>query len=206
MTTWGWKAQDPALRERGASLTEYAVVFALVAVVSLVSIDYLADEGEKEVNNQVECVESRPPPPGCQIPSVTTSTVADVSATTVVPSGTPDPETSTATWGTGNTVFTDATQTEWYFFTDIIVTGPAPGNAPAEGSLVSANAQAFGNDNQPLGTTAISCQIDATGTCQLRSQNVNASGANRIVITITNIQSNPSVPTYPLPKPGIRPT
>ena len=53
------------LAERGATMVEYALVFALVAVVALGAMEFLVDRSEVEINNQADCVSERPPPSAC---------------------------------------------------------------------------------------------------------------------------------------------
>jgi Flp pilus assembly pilin Flp len=51
--------------ERGATFVEYALVFSLVAVVSIGAVQFLTDRSEDEIANQADCVSSRPPPSSC---------------------------------------------------------------------------------------------------------------------------------------------
>lgn len=68
-------ATPPRLwNDRGATLVEYALVLALIVVGSIAAINALDSRGREQVVNQAECVSMRPPPPGCQITPITTST------------------------------------------------------------------------------------------------------------------------------------
>lgn len=48
--------------DRGATLVEYALIFSLFVVVSLVAIDLLTESASDEIDNQAECISDRPPP------------------------------------------------------------------------------------------------------------------------------------------------
>ncbi|HEX2563418.1 MAG TPA: hypothetical protein VHK25_05860 [Acidimicrobiales bacterium] len=61
-------------RDRGATLPEYALALAALVVASLGAIAALERASSEEVNNQAECVASRPPPPTCQLPPIVTTT------------------------------------------------------------------------------------------------------------------------------------
>ncbi|MCC5951967.1 MAG: hypothetical protein JJU45_07710 [Acidimicrobiia bacterium] len=60
-----WRAFD----DRGAALTEYSLVFALLVVLSLGAIQGLTDRADDEATNQAECISKRPPPESCQLRS-----------------------------------------------------------------------------------------------------------------------------------------
>lgn len=80
--------------ERGATLVEYALVFALVAIVSIGAVEVLTDESESEIQNQADCVSQRPPPPECLIRAITTTTTLvppSITVTTVPPPAPPAP-------------------------------------------------------------------------------------------------------------------
>ncbi len=53
--------------DRGATLTEYALGFALIVVATLPAVQWLNTEAGNETNNQAECVSMRPPPESCQV-------------------------------------------------------------------------------------------------------------------------------------------
>lgn len=80
------------LRDRGATLVEYALVFALVAVVSLGAVEFLTNQSEAEINNQAECVSRRPPPPECLLTAITTTTTIVPPSITVTTVPVPEPE------------------------------------------------------------------------------------------------------------------
>jgi hypothetical protein len=55
--------------DAGATLVEYAVIVALLVVVSIPAINFLTDRADDQVAVQADCVSMRPPPPSCQAPS-----------------------------------------------------------------------------------------------------------------------------------------
>lgn len=60
-------------REAGATLVEYSLIVALLVVTSIGVLDFLTERANDQVNNQADCVSTRPPPPECQAPPVPTS-------------------------------------------------------------------------------------------------------------------------------------
>src|SRR5215204_5916092 len=51
--------------DAGAGLTEYALGFALIAVVAVVALTRLDTVSKDEAANQADCISNRPPPPSC---------------------------------------------------------------------------------------------------------------------------------------------
>ncbi len=82
---FGRGARDRYERERGASLTEYALVFTFFVVIAVASLQYLTTTAEDQVSLQADCVASRPPPVECQPPALNTTTTLAGSATTQPP-------------------------------------------------------------------------------------------------------------------------
>ena len=66
---FGRGAQGHMSRERGATLVEYALVFAMLIVGSLGAIQFLTDNAKEQINNNADCVSKRPPPVECQTPA-----------------------------------------------------------------------------------------------------------------------------------------
>lgn len=64
-----WSQITSAIRgtasSRGATLVEYALVFSLLVVATLGSIEYLENQASDEIDNQADCVSTRPAPPEC---------------------------------------------------------------------------------------------------------------------------------------------
>lgn len=52
--------------ERGAALLEYALIMSLIVVATIGATNFLEDETGREVDNQADCISTRPPPPSCQ--------------------------------------------------------------------------------------------------------------------------------------------
>lgn len=61
----GWTRRS-ARRDAGAGLVEYGLALALLVVGSIGAIQFLEDETEDELDNQADCIETRPPPDSCQ--------------------------------------------------------------------------------------------------------------------------------------------
>lgn len=76
--------------ERGATMVEYVLIVSLVALGGLVTVRFLTDQGSAEVADQADCVSTRPPPPSCIRPivSTTTTVVAPTTSTTEAPTTT----------------------------------------------------------------------------------------------------------------------
>lgn len=53
-------------RDRGAAVVEYALVLSLLVVASIGAAQFLEDETADEVDNQADCLSTRPPPVSCQ--------------------------------------------------------------------------------------------------------------------------------------------
>jgi Flp pilus assembly pilin Flp len=85
--------------DTGATMTEYAVVAALLLVVSIGAIKFLQAGANKQINLQADCVSTRPPPVSCQVPAIQTTTTVSVAPTTpTVP-----PASGTSSFNTGAT-------------------------------------------------------------------------------------------------------
>jgi len=84
--------------DRGASLVEYSLIFALVLVSSIGATKYLATKGSSQVQNQATCISTRPPPTNCVqgVASTTTSTtgVGPTTTTSLVTTTTAGPTTT----------------------------------------------------------------------------------------------------------------
>lgn len=60
---------------RGLALVEYALVLSLLVIASLGVINTLEDDTGDELDNQADCISSRPPPPSCQLEPLAPTTV-----------------------------------------------------------------------------------------------------------------------------------
>lgn len=56
--------------DRGATVVEYALVLALFVVASIAAAQFVEDETGKEVDNQANCLSTRPPPTSCQLAAI----------------------------------------------------------------------------------------------------------------------------------------
>jgi hypothetical protein len=74
------------LGSRGATGADYALVLTLVVVTSIGAINFLTDRASDETQNQADCVQTRPPVDGCQLPPLIPTTT-----TTLAPPGPPPP-------------------------------------------------------------------------------------------------------------------
>jgi hypothetical protein len=140
-------------------MVEYALVVALLVVVSVGALQVLSDASGDEVANEMDCVSTRPPPPSCQLRAVSTTTT-DPSATT---SSTVPPSTSSTTlpptamaW-TGQSIVDGTT---WRAEADVVLTNE--GN-PVAGATVTI--RVIVTAPQIPVTYEISCVTDAAGTC-----------------------------------------
>ncbi len=55
-----------ARRQRGAAVVEYALALSLLVVAGIGAAQFLEDETADEVDNQADCLSTRPPPTSCQ--------------------------------------------------------------------------------------------------------------------------------------------
>lgn len=72
------------LKERGATLVEYALLLALVAVACLASIQFLGDRAEDDMHNQAHCVSVIPGSPEAYDCGYHPTTTADILTPLVV--------------------------------------------------------------------------------------------------------------------------
>ncbi len=86
--------------ERGATMTEYALIVTLVVVAGIGSIQFLERTASRENGNLATCNETRPPPPECQIRAIaaTTTTVPTGPTTTSSSTTTTIPPSDISTW------------------------------------------------------------------------------------------------------------
>jgi Flp pilus assembly pilin Flp len=174
--TWPARNATPAdeshaRSERGATLTEYALMFGLVVIVVLAGIDRLSDGARDELSSRGETAVATGEPVGdLTIGSPPTS------ATTLTPPTTPagdvvaanvEPIQVTATSaGTGN---------KWNMSVLITVVDTSTGE-PLEGAVITGS---FEGDTR-------SCTTDATGTCPLTRERI-AQGTTTMSFTLQTV-------------------
>lgn len=171
-------ATPPRLRnDRGATLVEYALVLALIVVGSIAAINALDSRGREQVVNQAECVSMRPPPPGCQITPITTSTTETgppITGSTMPPAEPATPRLSVS----GEARVWNSTSPEDYLWAefDVRLSRRIPddygaGEDPVPGVVIRAEAR-MRNPASPahwLPEIAYpSCQTDLSGLCTIR--------------------------------------
>lgn len=164
--------------ERGATMVEYALVVALLAVGSLVVIDSLGAAADDEVNNQAVCVSDRPPPTDvanqCEFAPTPTDVVTPdpnvVPPTTAAPNPNPDvyavsagpaSEVQAPTWTV--VLATSLTRTVWQ--------DPPAAPEPTAGTRIRARIQMKdpNNPSENLPDPGFTdCVTDAAGECELR--------------------------------------
>ncbi|WP_436794039.1 hypothetical protein [Actinospongicola halichondriae] len=88
-----WKGRNRRdRRDRGVALVEYALVLAILVVGSLGAIQTLEGNAAAEVDNQANCLSTRPPPSSCARAPLqpTTTTMVGQPTTTTPPAPTAD--------------------------------------------------------------------------------------------------------------------
>lgn len=198
---------------RGATLVEYALVLSLFVVVSLGAMDFLSDSADREIDNQVDCVSERPPPPECQLVAVTTSTTLDPTPTTAT-TAPPVEEKAPVLIERGRTFSNPGDP--WWVATQVELTlesnDDVPIISPLPGVTVRARVRLVepGSVSPPYALLPqeffISCTTDAAGQCELRFD-VPFDDVDRLHFTYTAVDSSPP---GQLPSPdnfiAVRPT
>ena len=147
--------------DRGATLTEYALVFALVVVLLIGAIDQLSAGARDELSSRGETAAATGEPVGDL-----TVGAPPTSVTTVTPSTTPagdvvaanvEPIQFTTSTGTGN---------KWNMSVLITVMDSTTGE-PLEGAVITGS---FEGDTR-------SCTTDATGSCPLTRERIDRNTA-----------------------------
>jgi hypothetical protein len=185
--------------DTGATLSEYALGFSVVAVVALISGSYLTSASEEEAQNQADCVSMRPPPTTClrePVPAPPTSpgptgSVTSSTATpppTDPPPTTPPPPQGDFTPGTA-TLTRDNVAGTWTISWPFTVVDQ--GNTPV------ADAEIRGVVTIGPQSYSISCLTDAGGACALAFADIPVADAS-VDIRVISINSVPAVPgPYP---------
>lgn len=183
---FGRGARDRFERERGASLTEYALVFTFFVVVAVASLQYLTTSAEDQVSLQADCVASRPPPVECQPPALNTTTTLLGSPTTQPPQTIPPG--GVALWSTvpaksGTTV------------SGVISVRDQVTSAPLQGAIVRARVTCA-----PAGVSfnAAAATTNAAGQATVTWETTDCPpGTTSALIVIYEIESDPYVENMP---------
>ncbi|MGY6500362.1 MAG: Flp family type IVb pilin [Acidimicrobiales bacterium] len=167
-----------ALRDhasRGATLVEYALITALLVVVSIAALEFLTNTADGEINNQAQCVSDRPPPTGdagcgfAPVPDdVTTPDPNIAPPTTGAPVDDPDTYTIEAA-----TAFEDGPGWTVVLPVTVLVEVQEPPTDPtgAPGIRVRARIQMRDPNNPPNNLPDpgfTECITNAVGQCELR--------------------------------------
>ena len=197
-----WHRRTSAIRgsaaSRGATLVEYALVFSLLVVATLGSIEYLEGKAGDEIDNQADCVSTRPAPAECGFAPVP----SDVSF--------PDPGYNPPTSAppvAGSIPTFDAsvapgpqhalTANGWEIWRTVKLelptnTDPPTAPTPLAGVWVTAEVR----QADPADPTVwlpdrhqIQCQTDATGQCELRW--IVWDDVPKADMRVTNVQHDP---------------
>lgn len=188
---------------RGATLVEYALVFALVMVTALGAAQFLQDESQNEIDNQAECVSMRPPPPGCLLTAITTTTTLvppSIPVTTVPP---PAPSAPIVRPAGAARASTDPAPRWIELDVSVMVEQPPDfggGEAPVAGAIVRGEVRLV----DPLDpavylpdTFFVNCTTGAGGQCTLRFD-VPYVDVTRALLEVTGVDADVE-PTFPAP-------
>lgn len=189
----------------GVSLTEYAVVFAVLAVGTLAATQYLGAEAENETEQQATCVSERPPPPSCQIPTAATSTTTTISpgpssSTTSTPVTAPPPTPGSVVTGAG-TVTSGTAPGPWQL--SFPVTSVRDGDGvPVAGVVVRFAIYISDGTTTIFSGDYASCTTDALGSCTATYTQTPETGVTivqAVVTDIENLDPEPTFSTTPIP-------
>lgn len=203
-------------RDAGAAAAEYALIFAVFVAGSVGAFEYLTRATTAEVNNQADCVSTRPPPPSCNYresrptttttapPSTTVPPTVTVTSSTTSTTTTTLPPTTTTTipptngaWVSSGTVRVNASL--WYARAEIQLTS---GGNPVAGARVVGAVRIL---NPPTGQVfLVECTTAANGRCELR-YDVPYTDVTRIELSVQSVESVPPAGTLPLPLEFPRP-
>jgi hypothetical protein len=184
------------VRERGATLPEYALALAALVVAALGAIAALERASSEEVNNQAECVASRPPPPGCQLPPIATTTTVNPSPPPPPPP--PPPADAVGTLTNPSSAYVPGPPgPNWQARTDFTLSSAG---TPIQGAVV--RVRVTGPAPFPVAPPLYaSCTTGATGSCQIVFDVPSTGvGAANVVFRVEDVnipdEAYP-MPTYP---------
>lgn len=176
---------------RGATLVEYALGVAFIVLACAAAAAALDTGARGEVNNQANCVETRPPPVSCQRPALTTTTTSGNPSTTstTVPPTVPPAADSTAT--SFSSVFNPAPFWQGTVNYSVISQG-----SPVDGAIVRVRATV-----NPSGSVFfVNCTTGASGQCAAVFDTP-FSDTQTVIFTVTDVEVPPGFATGTLPGP-----
>jgi hypothetical protein len=164
---------------RGATLVEYALVFALIAVVSLAALQFLSESASNEIENQALCVSDRPPPTDsmaderCQFAPTPTDLIAPDPS--IVPPTTAPPNPNPDVYAVAAGPTDQEVDGMWTIFQPVSLTvqtwaDPLPPVEPAPGIRIRARIQLRDPNNPPNNLPDpgfTDCVTDGAGECTL---------------------------------------
>jgi hypothetical protein len=203
--------------DAGATMTEYALGFSFLVVLSMGGLKFITAATSTEVNNQADCISKRPPPPSCQQrPASTTTTTVPAPPTspttgpaTTAPPTTAPPATTTTkpptTTVPAPTTTTTAPPPATPTITLTKVTSPNPRGVKISVALKSGANPVAGYVSlrvtltAPAGSQAVqlSCQTDGAGNCTIDYSSP-YTDVTKIAVIATEVLSTPG-PVSPLP-------
>ncbi len=155
---------------RGATLVEFALVLSLVAVASLGAFQALGDATENEVDNEADCISTRPPPSSClrsAIPPTTTTTIGP--GPTTPPTSPPGPP-ETVTIDPNPTITTTPAGSRWDVEAVLQLTDDSTPPDSLEDEVVTVQVT-FTGSTVPARVGQfifVECVINGAGQCTLR--------------------------------------
>lgn len=178
----------------GVTGVEYALVVSLVLVGSIGAIETLGDNSRDEVNNQANCVSSRPPPVSCQLEPLVTTTTNSIPVTMTTAPTTSSTSTTTTVVNPSTVTITNAVSvrtgpSSWNAQATVTVLGPS--GTPIAGAVIEVEVFV---DNQ--GPFFLSCVTNASGSCQLLF-NVPFANATQVRFKFSKIIATPPVASLP---------
>ncbi|MEJ5254441.1 MAG: hypothetical protein WHS89_03755 [Acidimicrobiales bacterium] len=192
-------------RDVGASAAEYALIFAVLVAGTVGAFEQVSKATRSEVNNQADCVSTRPPPPSCNFrESRPTTTTTAPPPTTVPPTVTVTSSTTTTTAPPTTTTTVPPANGSWASSSSGWVSPPVwygqgiiqltAGSTPVAGAHVIGIVRLL---NPPTGQQfAVECVTDAAGRCVLR-YDVSYTDVTRIELSVLSVES--SYPSGSLP-------
>jgi Flp pilus assembly pilin Flp len=183
--------------ERGATLPEYGLIFALVVVVSIGAISFLEDRSRESLNARSDRA-GNPDAAEAGNPGSGTGGTTGSSTGSSTGSGTSGPVAPSGVTVSSITGVATSTPPDWQATVTVIVRDDS--NAVAPSVLITANW------NPAVAGSTVSCTSDSNGRCIFSQKDMKANGGgeiNQVTFTVTGLSFPSSSPpvTYTLPSP-----